>query len=324
MRGETAVISALVWTKLSEQERDWLSLSFYIVGLRVAAVDGQISPEEIDLLQRSVVEIAKGTKSYVLAQAAARFLQEQRLAEYFFPPTRLSPAEGARRIEEVVGGARSVIAKLPEEDRHQFGAALVVTGVSMMDTKGSKKADHLAAAGVFDATAEALGINVEADLAWIEAQRPRDPARGPIALLAGLAWIVSGALMGYLALPSFLANTGNLGAIGNVLIAFISLYIGGRIALLQVGFTGIADATARQAAQRAVWNGMLAATSAVGVPTDILAASVLWGILSVPWQGYQIAQGLTNPAYVGAALAAALGLFLSLVARAQRRSPKAR
>lgn len=325
MPGDTAtVISALAWQTLSEQERDWLSACFYLVGLRIAATDGETSHEEIELLQRSVADIARGTSSYVLAQAALRFLQEQRLADHFFTPRRLSPEEGGRRIEEVVVGARSVIAKLPEDDRHHFGAALLVTGLSVMNTKGSTKADHLAGAGVFDATADALGIDLEADLAWVEAHGSRRRTTSTSALLAGIAWLVSAALMGYFALQPILANPGGNDPrlLGNWVIAMISLYFGGSIVLRQFGFAGIADPTARQAAMRARWNSLLAISRDIGLPTDILAASVVWGILSVAWQGYQIAEGLTHEAYVGAIVAAGAAAVLSFVARGQVGSPK--
>lgn len=325
MPDDTApVMSALAWQTLSEQERDWLAASFYLVGLRIAAADGETSREEIELLQGSVAEIAKGTSSYVLAQAAMRFLQEQRLADYFFTPRRLPPEEGGRRIDEAVVGARSVIAKLPEDDRHRVGAALLVAAISVMNTKGSTKADHLAGAGVFDATADALGIDLEADLAWVNAHGSRDRARSTTALLAGVTWLVSAALMGYFALQPILANPGGNDPrlLGNWVIAAISFYFGGSIVLRQLGFAGIADPTARQAAMRASWNSLLAAISSIGVPTDILAASVVWGILSVAWQGYQVAGGLIDAAYVGATVAAGAAAVLSLVARGQVGSPK--
>ena len=137
MHGDGAVISVLAWRTLSEQERDWLSTCFYVVGLGIAAADGETSREELGLLQESVAEIARGARSYVVAQAATRFLQEQRLADQFFTQVPPSPEEGRRRVSEAVGGARSVIAKLPKDDRHEFGAALLVAGLAVMNTKGS-------------------------------------------------------------------------------------------------------------------------------------------------------------------------------------------
>jgi hypothetical protein len=322
MHGNEAIISVLAWRTLSERERDWLSTCFYVVGLGVAAADGETSREELVLLQGSVAEIARGTRSYVLAQAATRFLQEQRLADQFFTQVPLSPEEGRRRISEAVGGARSVIAKLPEDDRHQFGAALLVAGLAVMNTKGSNSADHMAGARVFDATAEALGIDLEADLAWVEAHRPHGRLRSGVALLAGIAWLISAAFLGYFALQPILASVQEPWVLGNWVIALASTYIGARITLRQFGFEGIADPTPRDAARRVTWNRLLAVFSGIGVPTDILAASVVWGLLSAAWQGYQIAQGQTDPAYVAATVFAVCAVVLSLIARARMRSPK--
>jgi len=321
MPGDAAIRSALAWGALSEQERDWLALCFYQVGLRIAAADGQTSREELGLLEGSVADISTGTSSYVVAQAALRFLHEQRLADQVFTLTRLSPEEARRRIEEAEGGARSVIAKLPEDDRHRFGAALLLAGLAVMNTEGSTRADHLAVSPVFDATVEALGIDLEADLAWVQAHRPGGPAVSAMAAMAGLAWLVSGALMGYVALRPMFANERDYDswALWSLLIPFTSIYIGGTIVLRRLGFTGLADSqlTARQADQRSAWRSLLAILRGFGVPTDILAASVIWGVLFVAWQGYQIAQGPTDAAYVGATLAAVWAVVLSLIARAR-------
>ena len=330
MPGDVTLVSALTWDALSEQQRDWLSISFYLAGLPIAVADGQTSREEIELLQRSAAETSTGTSSVVLAQAAKRFLQEQRLADHFFTPVRVSPEEGRRRIEEAEAGARSVIAKLPEHDRHHFGAALLRSGLAVMNTKGSTRADHLALAPVLDARLNALGIDLEADHAWLEAHRPGGPARSAMALLAGLAWLVSAGLLGYFALQPMLANPGGNDprVLGNWVIALTSLYFGGSIVLRQLDWTGLADSqlTARQADQRTTWGSLLAILRGFGVPTDILAASVVWGVLFVAWQGYQIAQGQRDAAYVGATLAAVWAVVLSLIARAQKGSsnPKAR
>ena len=318
MDGHAALGSALAWVALSEQERDWLSASFYIVGLGIAAVDGETTREEITLLQGSVAEIEKGTPSYVLAQATRRFLQEQRLADLFFTPMRLSPEEAQRRSSEAIEGARSAIAKLPEGERHQFGAALIATGLSVMNTKGSKKADHLASAAVLDAIADDLGIDPGADLAWVEAHRPGGPSLNAVAVLAGITWIASATLLGFYALQPLLAKTQGSGVPWNWVIALSSAYIGGRIILQKVGFKGIPNP--RYATGTAAWKGLLTIISSIGVPTDILAASVLWGILLVGWQSYQIAQGLTDPVYVASTILAAVAVVLSLVARAGARS----
>jgi hypothetical protein len=50
--------------------------------------------------------------------------------------------------------------------------------------------------------------------------------------------------------------------------------------------------------------------------------AVVWGLLSAAWQGYQIAQGQTDPAYVAATVFAVCAVVLSLIARARMRSPK--
>jgi hypothetical protein len=323
MHAEGALASVLAWTGLSEQERDWLATAFYVVGLGIAAADGKTSREEVGLLQGSVAEIARTTDSYVLAQAATRFLQEQRLADQFFTPLPLSPDEGRQRISEAIAGARTVITKLPEDDRHRFGAGLLVAGLAVMNTKGSTNAGHMAGAHVIDATAEALGIDLAADLAWVQAHRSPGSSRNGVAVLAGVAWIVSATFLGYFALQPILANPQEPWVLANWVMALASAYIGARIILPQIGFHGIGDATPRDAARRAAWKGLLDVVSAFGVPTDILAASVVWGVLLGAWQGYQIVQGQSDPLYVASTFLAVSAVVLSLIARPRMRSPRA-
>jgi hypothetical protein len=116
------------------------------------------------------------------------------------------------------------------------------------------------------------------------------------ALLAGIAWILSAVLMGYLA-------------------------------LLQLGYANIAGTDLRSLA---LWNGLSAAiTLYFGArmlrnPTGILTASIVWGVLTVAWNGYQIAQGATHEAYLGATVTAGAAAVLSWAARSQAAAPKAK
>jgi len=153
---------------LSEAERDWLAGSFYLVGLVTAAADGTTSREEVERLRHWVADTGRRTKSFAVAQAAMRFIGEQRVTDFFFSPTRWSPEEAARRYADAVAGTRLVIAKLPEDDLHRLGAALLGAVASVMNEKGSTEADWLRAARPADAVLDALGIDVGADLAWVK------------------------------------------------------------------------------------------------------------------------------------------------------------
>ena len=111
------------------------------------------------------------------------------------------------------------------------------------------------------------------------------------ALLAGAAWIASAAFMGYLA-------------------------------LLQLGYANVSP----ELGSLALWNGLTAAiTLYFGArllvrPAGVLTGSVIWGVLTVAWNGYQIAQGATHEAYLGATVTAGMATVLSFVARSQMRS----
>jgi hypothetical protein len=59
-------------------------------------------------------------------------------------------------------------------------------------------------------------------------------------------------------------------------------------------------------------------------PAGILTASTVWGILTVAWNGYQIAQGATHEAYLGATVTAGAAAVLSWAARNQASVPKAK
>jgi hypothetical protein len=221
-----------------------------------------------------------------------------------------------------------VIAKLPVTDRHQFGAALLATALAVMDTKGSTKADHIAGARAFEATAEALGIDLQADVAWVQKQRAAATFTLTAGLLAGVAWILSAALMGYFALQPIVADPAAPRTIGNFVLAMASAYVGGHMILAQLGFTGIPSAslTPRQASQRNTWNALVGLLAAIGVPTDVFAGSIAWGLVAVAWQGSQIAQGLGDPAYIASTGAAVAAVLLSLAARVElrRREPESR
>lgn len=116
-------------------------------------------------------------------------------------------------------------------------------------------------------------------------------AANTLALLAGTAWIASAAFMGYLA-------------------------------LLQLGYANLMP----ELGSLALWNGVTAAITLYFAarmlvrPAGVLTGSVIWGVLTVAWNGYQIAQGATHEAYLGATVTAGVAAVLSFVARGQMQS----
>jgi hypothetical protein len=50
--------------------------------------------------------------------------------------------------------------------------------------------------------------------------------------------------------------------------------------------------------------------------------AVVWGVLLAAWQGYEIAVGESDPAYVVATVFSVCAVVLSLTARAQAPSPE--
>ena len=109
-----------------------------------------------------------------------------------------------------------------------------------------------------------------------------------VSVLAGGAWIVCGALTGYLS-------------------------------LLQLGYAG--QMPGENLTPLAVWNGVAAilfiviGSRLLMRPTRAaLLWSIVWAVVNVAWSGYQISQGATHWAFVGSAAAALLAGALSLVA----------
>jgi hypothetical protein len=106
--------------------------------------------------------------------------------------------------------------------------------------------------------------------------------------LAGLAWIVSAALIGFLGLLQLgyvgsIIDNGSLqqSAIWNLLAAAITVYFGARLLMGRSGS---------------------------------LVSSMIWAAINVIWNGYQVAQGATHWAYVGATVGALVAGVLSFVA----------
>ena len=117
-----------------------------------------------------------------------------------------------------------------------------------------------------------------------------DRAGSNVARYAGIAWILSAALIGYLA-------------------------------LIQLGYVGSIFDTG-QFQELAIWNGLtalitlyFAARLLMSPTTKILFNSIAWAALTVVWGAYQISQGVTHDAYIGAIVAAAVAGVLSFVAR---------
>ena len=117
-----------------------------------------------------------------------------------------------------------------------------------------------------------------------------------VAMFGGIAWLVSAAMIAYLG-------------------------------LLQLGYVGtIIDPGGLQAT--AIWNLVTAALTLyfaarlLTSPTrGILGTSAAWAALAVIWDGYQIANGVTHWAYIGATVAALVAGVLSLVARSSMPAP---
>lgn len=148
-----------------------------------------------------------------------------------------------------------------------------------------------------------------------QAQVPT-PARAPIAssdspgtgqanqllpVLAGVAWLIGAAAIGYLA-------------------------------FLQLEYSGMGFADSGDALGLAVWNGATAAITAyfgamaIVAPTrSRLGGAVVWAALNVAWGGYQVSQGLTHAVFMLALVAFSLAGVLALVAWSQLRQqrPKA-
>ena len=114
-----------------------------------------------------------------------------------------------------------------------------------------------------------------------------------IAMLSGVAWLVSGSLTALLALLEFVLAGGTndlaLFAGWNALAAFASLAAG--IALV------------------------LRPPRALIGPRALLALSAVWGIVLVAWSTFQMINGAIHWAYLGATVAAFIALVLSIDAR---------
>lgn len=111
--------------------------------------------------------------------------------------------------------------------------------------------------------------------------------------IAGVAWIVSAAMIGYLGLLQLgyvgtILDTGDLqaNAIWNLISAAITVYFGARL---------LTKATRGN-----------------------LRSSIIWAVINVLWNGFQITQGATHWAFVGATVGALTAGVLSLVALQSR------
>jgi hypothetical protein len=113
-----------------------------------------------------------------------------------------------------------------------------------------------------------------------------------LAVIGGVAWIISAALTGYLALLQF-------GFVGTIL-------DGGSLQTLAIS-NGVAAALTVYFGIRCVMN-----------PTrGFLSTMVAWGVLDVSWGLYQISGGVTHWAYLGAVVASGVAGLVCLAARAQ-------
>ena len=117
----------------------------------------------------------------------------------------------------------------------------------------------------------------------------RDNASQMVPIIAGVAWLIGAAAVGYLA-------------------------------FLQLQYSGLGLADADDARGLALWNGATAAITAYFGAMAIVAPSrgrmggaVLWAVINVAWGGYQVSQGLTHEAFILALVAFAVAGVLAFV-----------
>lgn len=121
-----------------------------------------------------------------------------------------------------------------------------------------------------------------------------------VPILAGIAWLVGAAAIGYLA-------------------------------FLQLEYSGLGFADADEARGLALWNGASAAITAyfgamaiVTPSRGRMAGGVVWAVINVVWGGYQVSQGLTHGAFILALVAFSLAGILAFVGWSQfRQRPNA-
>ena len=120
------------------------------------------------------------------------------------------------------------------------------------------------------------------------------PASNQLAIAGGVAWIISAALIAYLAL--------------------LQLGLAGQLQSFGLGDQGL-TATA-------IWNGFAAIVTLyfgarlLRQPSrEALGGSVVWAVITVVLQGYQVATGATHWAYIGSTAAALVAGVLSFAAR---------
>jgi hypothetical protein len=139
---------------------------------------------------------------------------------------------------------------------------------------------------------------------WAQTPNPTTPPPAPatpgqstqVTTLAGLAWIACAGLTGYLA-------------------------------FIQLGYVGtVVDDGSLQS--NALWNGVTAAlTLFFGAKLltkpdrGFLGTSAAWAVLVVLWNGYNIMNGATHEAYIGATVAALAAGVLSWSARSGMPAP---
>lgn len=133
---------------------------------------------------------------------------------------------------------------------------------------------------------------------WSQPQPTGHSSTKAIETAGGIAWIVSAMFTGYLALVqvgfassglgalSGLVNTLSFDATFNGVTAVVTLYFGARLLM--------------------------------DPPRGFLRGSTVWGVLSVAWGAFQIANGATYWAFYGSIVASAAAGILSYVAYSQR------
>ncbi|HEX2765653.1 MAG TPA: hypothetical protein VHR55_03320 [Candidatus Limnocylindria bacterium] len=118
-----------------------------------------------------------------------------------------------------------------------------------------------------------------------------------VPVLAGIAWLIGAATIGYLA-------------------------------FLQLQYSGLGFMDSSDAFGLAIWNGVTALITAyfgamaiVAPSAGRMAGAVVWAVLNVAWGGYQVSQGLTHEAFILALVAMGLAGVLAFVAWMQHRTP---
>jgi hypothetical protein len=169
----------------------------------------------------------------------------------------------------------------------------MTSAVSFCPRCGTARASGARFCGSCGLDLDAATVAPAATLLPASATLPTSAPATNVEPIAGVAWIVSAAMIGYLGLFQLgyvgtILDTGDLQAIAiwNLIAAAITLYFGARL---------LTKATRSN-----------------------LRSSIIWAVINVLWNGFEITQGATHWAFIGATVGALTAGVLSLVALQSR------